>query len=112
MARVVIPKELEEEIRKKFKKDSKKIFKLLNGLKENPKKGKTLGYVDRIVIKEIKYKSFRFFFVTDGYLLRFHSEEELINLLIKFVRMAHKNYQQKTIEEIKNIIRKIGPKGL
>ena len=32
-------------------------------MEENPNKGKLLGNVGGIVIKEIKYKNFRFYFV-------------------------------------------------
>ncbi len=46
--------------------ESIKIFELLYSLKQNPKKGKPIGQVGGILIKEIRYKSFRFYFITDG----------------------------------------------
>jgi hypothetical protein len=111
MAKVIIVKQLEEEINKKFKGESVNIFELMHSLEENPRKGKSLGNVGGIVIKELKYKSFRLYFITDGYKLKFIDEENLIDLLIRFVRMSDKKHQQKTIDEIKKILIAIGPKG-
>lgn len=70
-----------------------------------------MSYVGGIVIKELKYKNFRFYFLVDGLKLKFLSKEGLIDLLLRFVRMSDKKYQQNTIDEIKNVLRKIGPKG-
>ena len=103
MARVIIVNGLKNDVLKKFGKESKKIFKLMHSLGENPRKGKLLGSVGGI-----KYKSFRFYFVTDGYKLKFFSGEYLTNMLIKFVRMSDKKSQQKTIDEIRVILRKFG----
>ncbi len=111
MAKVIITKKLEEEINKKFKGESVKIFELLYSLKENPKKGKPLGQIGSILIKEIRYESFRFYFITDGYKLKLVNNEELVDLLIKFVRMSDKKEQQKVIDEIKNILKKFGREG-
>lgn len=47
----------------------------------------------------------------DGFKLKFLSEEELTDLLLRFVRMSDKKHQQNTINEIKNILMKIEPKG-
>ena len=44
--------------------------------------------------------------------LKLFSAEELTELLLKFVRMSDKKKQQKTIEEIRKVLLKIGPKGL
>jgi hypothetical protein len=111
MAIVRITEELEEEINKKFKKESIKVFQHIYSLKENPKKGKSLASVGNIIIKEIKYESFRFYFITDGYKLKILKSEELKDLLIKFVRMSDKGSQQKTINEIKNVLRRLGDEG-
>ena len=104
MAKVMIAERLKNEILKKFKGESKIIFKQMYSLSENPKKGKLLGTIGGIVIKEIKYKSFRFYFVTDGYKLKIFDKENLTDMLIRFVRMSDKKYQQQTINEIKNIL--------
>ena len=111
MARVEIIESLKNDILKKFKVESKIIFRLMYSLSENSKKGKLLGSVGGIVIKELKYKNFRFYFITDGFKLKFLSENELSDLLLMFVRMSDKKYQQKVIDEIKEILRKIGPSG-
>ena len=111
MAKVEIIHSLAKEIQKKFKEESHKIISLLRNLEKNPKKGKLLGYVGGIVIKELKYKSFRFYFITDGHKLKLFDEQNLTELLIRFVRMSDKKNQQKTINEIKKILVYFGPKG-
>ena len=111
MAIVGITKSLEKEINKKFKKESIKIFEHLYSLKENPKKGKYIGQVGNIIIKELRYESFRFYFITEGHKLKLLNLIELKDLLIKFVRMSDKKTQQKTIDEIKTILRIFGGDG-
>ena len=111
MAKVEIVRSLFDEITKKFGGEAHKIVDLMESLGKNPKKGKALGSVAGIVIKEIKYKSFRFYFITDGYKLKFFDESNLVNLLIKFVRMSDKKYQQETINEIKRVLTNFGSEG-
>ncbi len=112
MATVEIIKPLFDEIQKKFKGESHKIIDLLETLEENPHKGKLLGAVGGIVIKEMKYKNFRFYFITDGYKLKMLDRSSLIDLLITFVRMSDKKDQQNTINEIKKILIKFCPDAL
>jgi len=111
MVRIEIVESLFESIEKKFKKEASKIFDVMESLKENPKKGKLLGTVGGIIIKELKYKNFRFYFITDGFKLKCMSEHDLVDLLLRFVRMSDKKHQQATINEIKHILQKIGPGG-
>ncbi len=111
MARVIITSILEEKINKIFKKESVEIFSLMLSLENNPKKGKGIGSVGGIVIKEIKYNKFRFYFITDGYKLKYLSYNELKDLIIKFVRMSEKKDQQKIIGEIKHILRNLAEEG-
>lgn len=111
MAKIEIIDSLAKDIQKKFKGESHEIIKLLRSLEENPHKGKLLGSIGGVVIKELKYKSFRFYFITDGYKLKILDEENLTDLLIRFVRMSDKKDQQETINEIRNILIKIGPSG-
>ena len=111
MAKVEIVNSLAREIKKKFKGESHKITDLLESLEENPRKGKPLGNVAGIVIKELKYKKFRFYFLVDGFKLKVLSKEELTDLLMKFVRMSDKKAQQKTINEIRQILITIGAGG-
>jgi len=111
MAKVMIAKILKDEILKKFRGESKKIFGYMYSLQNNPKKGKVLGSVGGIVIKELKYKSFRFYFITDGYKLKIMDESNLTDLLIRFVRMSNKKHQSQTINEIKKILIYFGSRG-
>jgi len=112
MAKVVITEELFTDIKKQFSKaEANNIIDLLETLEANPKKGKEVGAISKVVIKEIKYKKFRFYFITDGYKIKFLKVEELNELIIKFVRMSQKKDQQKVIGEIKNVLRKLGEEG-
>ena len=111
MAKVIITETLVKDINKKFKQESVEVFSLLRELEENPKKGKELSSVGSILIKEIKYKKFRFYFITDGCKVKFLKSDELKDLLIKFVRMSEKKDQQKTIDEIKHVLRSLGEEG-
>ena len=111
MAKVEIVSSLFQEIQDKFKGEAHKIIDLLETLEKNPYKGKLLGNVGGIVIKELKYKNFRFYFITDGFKLKVMNESALTSLLIKFVRMSDKKSQQKVIEEIKEILRKFSKEG-
>jgi len=111
MVKIEIVESLYEEIEKKFKQESIKIFNLMETLQDNPKKGKPLGNVGGLIIKELKHKNFRFYFITDGFKLKCLRQEDLIDLLMKFVRMSNKKEQQKTINEIKHVLRTIGPTG-
>jgi len=111
MAQIEIIDSLFEEIEKKFKQEADRIFDLMEELEENPHKGKPLGNIGGIVIKELKYKNFRFYFITDGFKLKCMKQEELTDLLLKFVRMSDKKYQKKTIHEIKLILTTIGASG-
>jgi len=105
VAKVEIVRSLLDEIEKKFKGESHDIIDLLETVEENPYKGKVVGNVGGIVIKELKYKGFRFYFILEGDRLKVFSKELLTDLLIKFVRMSDKKDQQKVIEEIKHVLR-------
>ena len=111
MAQVEVIPSLYEEIRKKFKHQSVEVLEHLKSLESSPHKGKLLGNVSGIVIKELKYEGFRFYFVTDGFKLQCYDQEKLVNLLLRFVRMSDKNQQQQTIKEIKHVLRTIGAGG-
>ena len=111
MARVIITKKLEEEINKIFKKQSTEILESFKELEKTPHKGNIVGQVSGIVIKELKRENYRFYFITDGFKLKVLKQEELSDLLIKFVRMSNKKDQQKVIDNIKDILRNIGEEG-
>jgi midasin (ATPase involved in ribosome maturation) len=111
MVKIEIVKSLYNEIENQFNGEGHKILDLISTLETNLNKGKLIGNVGGIIIKELKYKNFRFYFLVDGYKLKLFSKNELIEVLLKFVRMSNKNNQQKVINEIKNILLTIGPKG-
>jgi hypothetical protein len=104
MIKIEVNNSLADEIRKKFnKKDRLEIRNLFNSLIDNPNKGKSLTNIRNLVLKELKYKSFRFYFITDGFKLKFLDQKQLKDLLIKFVAMSDKNHQQTVIEEVKKL---------
>ena len=111
MVKIEIVESLYEEIEQTFKQEADTIFDLIETLEENPTKGKLLGTVGWIVIKELKYDGFRIYFITEGFKLKFFGKEDLTDLLLKFVRMSDKKHQQKTINEIRYILAKIGTSG-
>jgi hypothetical protein len=108
MAKVIISKDLKNEIFKKFKDESIFVFNLMKTLEINPQKGKNISHISEVIIKELKYKKFRFYCITNGRILKFGTEEELTTLIIKFVKMSEKKDQQKIIEQIKEVLRKFG----
>jgi len=109
MAKVIITKSLFNQIQKKFSnKESNKIIDLLESLENQPNKGKNLSSIGSTLIKEVKYQKYRFYFITDGHMLKFGTEDELTNLIIKFVSMSDKKDQQKIINQIKNTLKSLG----
>ncbi|MEK6863603.1 MAG: hypothetical protein AABW53_02805 [Nanoarchaeota archaeon] len=111
MAKVEIALSLFEEINKKFKQQSVEVLERLKSLESSPHKGKILGTMGGIVINELKYESFRFYFITDGFKLKCMDQEKLVDLLLRFVRMSDKRHQQQTIDEIKRVLRVMGADG-
>jgi len=111
MARVIVTKKLEEEINKIFKKQSIEIFESFKDLEKNLHKGKIVGQVSGMAIKELRRDKYRFYFITNGFKLKILKKEELSDLLIKFVRMLNKKDQQEIIDNIKDILRNIGEEG-
>ena len=108
----IIPSLVKQLIKQFSKTEANKIIDLMESLEEEPHKGKILGSVGGIIIKELKYKNFRFYFIYDGYTYRNMDEDNLVELLFRFVRMSDKKSQQDTIDKIKTILLKIGPSGL
>jgi hypothetical protein len=111
MAKVEIAESLFEEIEKKFKQRATLVYDLIETLETNPRRGKPLGSVAGILIKEIRFEGFRFSFIVDGHKLIFLEEKDLTDLLIRFVRMSDKKRQEETIKEIKKILVTIGAGG-
>tara|TARA_Y100000310_G_scaffold11618_1_gene12136 strand:- start:892 stop:1233 length:342 start_codon:yes stop_codon:yes gene_type:complete len=112
MAKILITNPLFKKIKKKFdSSETNDIIDLMNSLENNPKKGKEVGVVGNIVIKEIKYNKFRFYFVTNRFKIKFLSVDELKYIFIKFVEMSEKKDQQKVIDKIKFVVRSLGEEG-
>lgn len=111
MARVEITESLFEEIEKTFRGQAKEVIDLMKSLEDSPAKGKEIGVVGRILIKELRYKNYRFFFITDGFKIKCLRKQDIEELVFKFVRMADKKNQQKVIDEIKYILKMIGTEG-
>ncbi|MBD3313835.1 hypothetical protein GF345_05315 [Candidatus Woesearchaeota archaeon] len=111
MAKVIITSDLEKQINRAFKAESVEIFSLMSALKDNPKKGKEVCAVGNVIVKEIRYKKYGFYFIADRYKIKFLLSSELKDLLIKFVRMSGKKNQQKVIDEIKDVLRMVGEEG-
>lgn len=106
MAKIKIVESLKDEILKKFKGEAEDVFELMRSVGDFPKKGKLVGRVGNVAIKELKFRSFRFYFIVDAYRVKFLGIDELHDLLIKFLRMSDKHGQQKVIDEIREFLRK------
>ena len=111
MAIVEITARLEAEIDERFKARSIEVLEHLKSLELHPKKGKALGHVGGIAIRELRFEGYRFYFITDAHRIRFYPASELTDLLLRFVRMSDKKRQQRTIDEIRAILRTIGENG-
>lgn len=105
MITVIILQTLRDDIIKTFKKESLKVYALLREVESNPHKGKVLGHVGNMSIREIRYKNYRFYFILDGHRLYLLSKGLVEELLVKFIRMSKKNNQQQTIDEIKQMLK-------
>ncbi len=113
MAVVKITEQLFKEIVRTFsKKEAEKVIDKLESLEQQPNKGKTVGNVANIVVKELKYKKYRFYYVTDGRILKFGTDDDIAELLIKFVNMSEKKDQEERIEEILKILKELGFQGM
>lgn len=108
MIKIKVLNSLRDEIIKTFKKQSVEVFNFIGTLKENPNKGTILGHVGPISIRELRFDTYRFYFILNGHELSLFNSNKLQELLIRFVRLSKKNDQQKVINEIKTILKKIG----
>ena len=54
MAKVEIVEDLKIEVYKEFKGESVKVFRFMKSLGNNPQKGKPIGQVGGILVKELK----------------------------------------------------------
>ena len=88
MIQVIVLNKLRDEIYKTFKNESLKIYNLIDDLQTNPEKGKVLGHVGNMSIRELKYRDYRFYFILDGHKLYLFTKNQTEDLLIRFVRMS------------------------
>jgi hypothetical protein len=112
MAEVRISDDLLKQIEKTFKKQSIEVIEFLQTLEDSPHKGTTLGNVRGIIIKELKYSTFRFYFIHEtNCKIYLYSQNNIREILIKVIAMSKKNDQQDVINKVKKILRDIGPDG-
>ena len=100
MAIVQIDSDLIKKIYKIFKKESIEVFEFIRTLEQNPQKGKVLFNSKKYQLKELKYKSFRFYFVKSHDTIIVFEENEIIT----FLDVSKKNNQQEVINKLKRII--------
>lgn len=103
MIKIYVYKQLEKEINKRLsKKEADNVFLHFYSLKQNLFKGDTITNIGSILVKELKYKKFRFYFIQSKDTLKLLSEEDLKQRIIKFIAMSDKSKeQQKIINKIK-----------
>lgn len=100
---------------KKFVKELTKVMskyraiakiKQLEKTKENS--AKFVALVNRIEIRELKEKSFRFYFVRKSGQYEFITEDEFARKIIQFVALSKKNNQQEVIDKLKEDLQRFG----
>ena len=107
MINIIITNNLKTEAYKTFKKDSMRVYSLIETLRKNPNKDRVLGHVGHMSIRELRYKNFMPYFILDGRRLDLFNKDKIKELLIKFIAMSKKHNQQRTIGEIKDILKLI-----
>lgn len=101
MVIVVITKSLDKDLKKRLSKDEYyKVKDLFHSFKKEPYKGDVLHVLGNVILKEVRYKTFRFYFLTSNAMLKFIASADLEKELIKFIRMSKKNDQQQVIDDI------------
>jgi len=106
MVIVRIDESLIKKLEKRFnKQELKEIKNLFLSLQDNPFQGDLLYAFGNVVLKEKKYKTFRFYFVHSRKILIIKDVEELKDELVRFLEMSKKNNQQKIIKKLKNMIK-------
>ena len=95
MVIVRIDKSLVKKLEKRFNaKELKDIKSLFLSLQENPFQGDLLYTFGNFVLKEKKYKSFRFYFIHSHRILIIKDIDSLRDEIIRFIEMSKKNDQQ------------------
>lgn len=106
MVKVVIENSLVKKLERKFQSSElKEIKQLFLSLEENPFQGKLIGTIGPVILKEKKYKSFRFYFIISKQLVIVR--ENLESEVIRFIEMSKKNNQERVIKKLREILRKL-----
>jgi len=108
MVIVRIDKSLVKKLEKRFnKKELKELKKVFLSLEENPYQGDLLYTFGNFVLKEKKYKTFRFYFLHSRKILIIKDIEKLKDEIIRFIEMSKKNDQQRVIDKLKAMMNKL-----
>lgn len=92
------------------KKELSELKQLFLSLQENPYQGDLIYAFGNFVLKEKKYKTFRFYFLHSRKILIIKDIDKLKDEIIRFIEMSKKNNQQKIIDKLKEMIKKLGEK--
>ena len=104
---VEFSKEFIKELKKHTSKTQAKLLVKKLAL-TSPSEGDFVAMISSIVIREKRLKSFRFYFIIKDTKKHIVTEEEIKNLIIKFVALSKKNNQQEVIDKLKEDLRKFG----
>ena len=108
MVTVRIDESLVKNLEKKFSKSElSNLKKQFLSLEQNPFQGDLIGVFGAIVLKEKKYKSFRFYFIHSKNILVVKDIDKLKNEIIRFIEYSKKNNQQRVIEKLKKILEQL-----
>lgn len=107
MLLIKFSKKFVKELTKIFSK-SKAIAKIKQLEKTKEDSGKFVALANGIEIRELKDKSFRFYFIQKNGKYEFITEEEFSKKIIQFVALSKKNNQQKVIDKLKEDLQKFG----
>jgi hypothetical protein len=108
MVIVRIDDSLVKKLEKRFnKKELKELKQLFLSLQDNPFQGDLIYAFGNFVLKEKKYKTFRFYFLHSRKILIIKDIENLKDEIIRFIEMSKKNDQQRTINKLKEMLTKI-----
>ena len=110
MVEVQISRQLIKDINKRLsKKQADAVFLHIYSLEGNPFKGDVLSVVGSVVLKEICFESFRFYFIHSQNVMKCIGVDELKAEIFKFIAMSDKSKeQQKVINRIKKDLKKFG----
>ncbi|MFT4250010.1 MAG: hypothetical protein ACMXYD_01475 [Candidatus Woesearchaeota archaeon] len=98
MVHIYVSKKLEKEIVKRLsKKEADDLFLQIYSLKENPHKGDILTNVGKLLVKELKYKKFRVYFIQSKDTLKILGEEDFRDEIVKFVALSQKGSEQQRV---------------